>query len=307
MPLPGPPIESTVRVVKHRSIVSACRSSRIPRAAFLLCALVALAAPAAADELVTNGSFESGPTPGESMPLAMGSTAVPGWIVTQSAIDYVGTLWNAAEGSRSIALNGTSAGGIAQTFGTVPSEEYTVRFCMAGDAFSSPILKHMRVTAAGQSQDYEFDAGHSWPWGMGWLEKTFVFTASGSATTLEFMSLDGGDTGPTLDSVVVSGPSVVDVPTAASAGLALSPPFPNPASERFSVSFSLPAEAKVRLSVCDVQGREVRVLADGQLPAGLHTRTWDGHTMRGRSAAGLYLVRLAAPGKTLVRKVVLTQ
>src|SRR5262249_58953915 len=144
------------------------------------------------------------------------------------------------------ALNGSGPGGIAQSFYTVAGQPYSVDFFMAGDAFSNPILKHMRVAAAGQSQDYEFDAGHSWPWGMGWLPQTFTFTANSSSTTLEFTSLDAGDTGPALDSVVVTGQSPLDVRVNPSA-FALAAPYPNPSSRGVQIDFSLASDTPGRL------------------------------------------------------------
>jgi choice-of-anchor C domain-containing protein len=279
-----------------------------PRALYVALCVVASAALAATPslgELIVNGSLESGPDPGVAIELPVGSTAIAGWVVTRNPVDYCGTRWNAPDGARSIALNGTSPGGVAQTFTTSPGAQYTVKFCMAGDAVE-PFQKHMRVGAGGQTQDYQFDSSHSWPWGMGWLQQTFAFTANAASTTLEFRSLDAGSTGPALDSVVVSGP-VVGVPSAGSTSIALAPPFPNPARHGFEVVFSLASEAPVRLSVCDVQGREVRVLAAGTLGPGRHARAWDGATARGRAPAGLYLVRLATPGLTLVRKAILAR
>ncbi len=278
---------------------------RLLRVLVLACVLVALTAGSAAADLTSNASFELGPDPGEAMQLAMGSTAITGWVVTRNPIDYVGTRWNAAAGTRSLGLNGTNPGGIAQTFATVPGEVYTVHFFMAGDAFANPILKHMRVQAAGQSQDYVFDATHSWPWDLGWLEKTFTFTANASSTMLEFYSLDAGDTGPTLDSVVVQGPPV-SVPLGERTGFALAPPYPNPA-RHFWLTFAIPADMALRLSVWDVRGREVCVVAEGPYPAGRYTRLWDGSTPGGRAPAGLYIIRLDAPGGTLVRKAVLSR
>jgi choice-of-anchor C domain-containing protein len=273
--------------------------------ALLAGGLVTWSVPAAAVNLLTNGSFELGTDPGEAVELPMGSTALPGWVVTRNPIDYVGTRWNAAEGVRSLALNGTNPGGIAQSFATVPGQPYTVRFFMAGDAFSSPILKHMRVSAAGQSQDYEFDAGHSWPWGMGWFEHSLVFTANASSTTLEFESLDAGTTGPTLDSVVVTGQSPVGVPIVPPAGLALAAPSPNPAREGFEIAYTVPTAMSLRLSVIDVRGRELHVLAEGVHPAGPYARGWNRRTEHGQAPAGLYFIRLDAPGRSIVRKLVL--
>jgi choice-of-anchor C domain-containing protein len=260
---------------------------------------------AASANLSTNPSFETGPNPGATLALAVGATSVTGWVVTRNPIEYIGTRWNAADGTRSISLNGTSPGGIAQTFPTTPGVEYSVRFMMAADAFSNPVLKHMRVEAAGQSQEYEFDGTHSWEWDLGWLEKTFTFVADATTTTLEFYSLDAGEQGPALDNVIVEA-STTGTPFDGNGGFTLATS-PNPASGAFAVRFSLPSATVMRLGVWDVAGREVQVLATGALAAGSHLRRWDGAALQGRAAAGVYIVRLEAPGVSIARKVVLAR
>lgn len=272
------------------------------RALGIAAALALLATPASAN-LAANPSFEAGPAPGMAMTIPVGSLALDGWRVTRNAIEYCESRWDAAEGLRSIALNGSAPGGIEQTIATLPNSTYTVTFYMGGDAFSSPVLKHLRATAAGQSQDYEFDASHAWPWGMGWLQKTFAFTATSSATTIEFYSLDNDSTGPTLDHVSVTGPSA-GVPTAQS-GFALAAPHPNPARRDLNVRFEVPAESPLRVTVLDVAGREVAVIAEGIHAAGPHVRVWNGRGPAGRAPGGLYFIRLAAPGVAILRKVVL--
>src|SRR5205085_846874 len=65
----------------------------------------------------------------------------------------------------------------------------------------------MRVIAAGQLQDLSFDiSGHTLS-DLGWTNETWVFTATGQTTTLEFDSHDpqASSYGPTLDNIIVSG------------------------------------------------------------------------------------------------------
>jgi choice-of-anchor C domain-containing protein len=281
--------------------------SRVLPTLVLALAFATAAGPVMAANLIVNGSFELGPEPDQSMAMPPGSTAIQGWTVVGAAVDYVGGQWAAREGMRSLALNGTAPGAIAQSFQTLAGQPYTVKFFMAGDAFSNPILKRMRVAAAGQSQDYEFNAEHAWPWDMGWAEKVFQFTASGGTTTLQFTSLDAGDTGPAIDSVVVTGPSPVGVGDRDLRGFALSSPIPNPSPEGATVTFTVPVAAALRLTVHDARGRMLRVLAAGTHEAGAYARAWDGRLASGdRAPAGLYFIRLTTPGGiALVRKTVL--
>jgi choice-of-anchor C domain-containing protein len=163
-----------------------------------LCAaagVLALAAPAAQANLLVNGSFEVGPSPGATfVNLSTGSTVVTGWTVTGLTVDYVGGLWVASDGSRSIDLDGSvgspfTNGGVAQTFATTPGMQYVVHFDLAGNPNNLPTLKPMRVSAGGQSQDFSFDiSGHSVS-DMGWLAQTWTFNAVAATTTLEFRSL----------------------------------------------------------------------------------------------------------------------
>ncbi len=83
--------------------------------------------------------------------------------------------------------------------------------------------------------------------------------------------------------------------------LELAPVQPNPVRGSGLVGFALPAAASVRLSVLDVQGREVATLAEGDFAAGRHQVRWE-HA--GGAGPGLYFVRLQAAGRTLVRRTV---
>jgi hypothetical protein len=73
---------------------------------------------------------------------------------------------------------------------------------------------------------------------------------------------------------------------------------PNPFNPRTTIRFDLPAAGPVRLAVYDLAGRLVRVLVEGEIPAGSHEAVWDGRDQSGRSApSGSYLARLVAGGK----------
>ena len=78
--------------------------------------------------------------------------------------------------------------------------------------------------------------------------------------------------------------------------------FPNPGNT-IRLDFALAREGPLRLSVIDVTGREVSVLADGVRPAGRY------HAMFGRGAGshgvapGVYFVRLVSREVTQVRRI----
>ena len=174
--------------------------------------------PAHATNLVTNGSFE---TPGSSCVggftvLGAGDTSIDGWTVGVNTIDWICTIWEATDGTKSIDLTGTpGAGSIYQVISTEAGATYETTFDMAGNPHCDAKLKSMTVSAAGSSEDFTFDTtGKVWPddaFNMGYVQKSFTFTATSTSTTLEFVSNTPGSCGPVLDNVVMvkSGPTVI--------------------------------------------------------------------------------------------------
>ncbi len=156
--------------------------------------------------LIENGSFElASVTTGAFLQLLAGDTSITHWTVLAANIDYIGTFFVASNGTRSIDLDGNSAGGIQQTFRTVPGERYTVTFDLAGNPLAAPAIKTARVSAAGQSMTFTFDITGKTATNMGWTEKTWSFIANDTVSTLQFMSLTGSGAGPALDNVRVTG------------------------------------------------------------------------------------------------------
>lgn len=136
--------------------------------------------------------------------------------MTSGSIDYIHTgYWQAADGNHSLDLSGGDAGGIAQTFDTVPGRTYRVSFQLAGNPSAG--TKTVRVLATGGvTEDYTFDASaSSRPNNMRWESHTYTFTATSAATTLSFTSLTAGAQGPALDDVSVTDitPTPTQVPT----------------------------------------------------------------------------------------------
>lgn len=83
---------------------------------------------------------------------------------------------------------------------------------------------------------------------------------------------------------------------------------PNPTSGRFGAEFAVPRTSNIRLSLIDLQGREVRVLASGSYPAGTHRADWNGKlTTGGLAPTGVYFVRLHTPVKDFVTRVVVAR
>lgn len=72
----------------------------------------------------------------------------------------------------------------------------------------------------------------------------------------------------------------------------------NPFDASVTIEYSLPWDAGARLSIFDIQGREVRRLVDAATPQGVHAAVWDGNGPDGKRAAnGIYFAKLSAGGK----------
>ncbi len=78
--------------------------------------------------------------------------------------------------------------------------------------------------------------------------------------------------------------------------------YPNPFNPTTAISISLPQVADLNVSVFNVMGQQVAVLASGSYNAGVHTLTFDGSNM----ASGLYFIQAQVPGQlNELRKVTL--
>ena len=81
----------------------------------------------------------------------------------------------------------------------------------------------------------------------------------------------------------------------------LGAPWPNPFNPVTRIPLTLERPFPVRLSVHNLLGQEVAVLANGILPAGTHILPFQA----GKLASGLYVVQLAAGGRTESRAITL--
>ncbi len=93
----------------------------------------------------------------------------------------------------------------------------------------------------------------------------------------------------------------------APAEFALSFVWPNPTRGPLTMQFTVPRESRVKLSVLDLQGREVAPLTEGSYPAGRFQVDWDGRSDRGTVPTGLYFVQLVTPDKRMVRRVTIAR
>ena len=156
--------------------------------------------------LIANGSFEVGASipPGSFLSgLTLGNTSITSWTIADGNLDYIGTLWQASDGTRSLDMTGDGyPGSIGQTLSTQMGHRYRVRFDLAGNPTTTDI-KTIRVVAGDEVRDFAFDNTGRSAQDMGWRKHSFEFDATSTSTTLYFVSLVPGSHGPTLDNVEV--------------------------------------------------------------------------------------------------------
>lgn len=87
---------------------------------------------------------------------------------------------------------------------------------------------------------------------------------------------------------------------------ALDQNFPNPFNPSTRIQFMIPAAGQTLLTLCDILGREIRVLVDGSLSAGRHAVVWDGRDSNNQSSpSGIYFYRLKQGARQATRKLLL--
>ncbi len=103
----------------------------------------------------------------------------------------------------------------------------------------------------------------------------------------------------TVDVISVTGTEDEELPTE----VELSRNYPNPFNPQTTIDYALPQAGDVSLIVYDMLGREVEVLVDGPKTAGRHTVRFGANDLPN----GVYVYRLAAGEKTIVRTMVLVK
>lgn len=83
--------------------------------------------------------------------------------------------------------------------------------------------------------------------------------------------------------------------------LQLNQNIPNPFNPETIISYTLPSEGRVKLSVFNVKGQTVETLVDSHQEAGSHSIVWDAS----KHSSGIYFYRLYHDGQTMVRRSIL--
>lgn len=112
-----------------------------------------------------------------------------------------------------------------------------------------------------------------------------------------YADLDGAANGCSPNqagSLTVLESAATGLPDSSPTMLRLHPNQPNPFNPLTTLRFVVPAGERVRLEVYDIAGRPVKVLAEGERPAGSDEAVWDGKDSAGRAKpSGSYFARLS--------------
>jgi flagellar hook assembly protein FlgD len=80
---------------------------------------------------------------------------------------------------------------------------------------------------------------------------------------------------------------------------------PNPVLNKATISYTLPAEAKVELEIYDATGRIVKTLANEVQSSGNKAMEWNKRNTSGELvSAGIYFYRLTAGHKTITKTMI---
>ena len=66
--------------------------------------------------------------------------------------------------------------------------------------------------------------------------------------------------------------------------------YPNPFNPTTTLSFAIPVDSEVSLSIYNLQGREIVSLINGNMDVGYHSIVWDANSY----ASGVYFVKMVA-------------
>ncbi|MBP7563499.1 MAG: T9SS type A sorting domain-containing protein, partial [Candidatus Cloacimonetes bacterium] len=77
--------------------------------------------------------------------------------------------------------------------------------------------------------------------------------------------------------------------------------YPNPFNPSTTISWQMPEEGQVEVSIFNIKGQKVKTLCHQRLTSGQHQIVWDGKEY----GSGVYFVRLQTGNQTLIRKILM--
>ena len=81
--------------------------------------------------------------------------------------------------------------------------------------------------------------------------------------------------------------------------------YPNPFNPITKISYEMPSDGFVRVSIIDMMGRKVKTLVESSQVSGMRSVTWNATDNDGQQvSAGVYLYKIQTRGITKTRKMV---
>jgi hypothetical protein len=261
-----------------------------------------------AQPINTNGGFE------ESTLGTKTASDIAGWIIYLSgtaAADFEIVEDEVWEGSKalwitlsSIGTNPWDAQIVNEPFNVEPNTKYKYSLWVKADIEGTIV-----DFTVGDPSYKEWGRAHQVPVGTSWQEVTFEFTTSADAVTGRAPihlgePANGGllPVGYYIDNLQITNLTTgVEEKNQILTNYKLSQNYPNPFNPVTNIEFSLPVTDRVTLSLLNVFGEVVKVIANGNFSAGNHKVKLDGSDL----ATGVYFYRLEAGNFVDVKKLLL--
>lgn len=148
------------------------------------------------------------------------------------------------------------------------------------------------------SVEYQDEA----PWdanadGTGYTLELKDATIDNSEAIYWVASVQSGGSPGAANSILVSNEEDENIPTS----ISLLQNYPNPFNPSTNITFELPEQSRIKLTVFDMLGRKVSNLTDEVRSAGSHTINWNA----GELSSGVYFYRLEVGDEVLTRRMLL--
>lgn len=110
-----------------------------------------------------------------------------------------------------------------------------------------------------------------------------------------------------INCIVENGPADADDPIVMPIVFAANN-YPNPFNPVTNISYSVPKDGNVNLTVYNTKGQIVRTLVNGRIKAGNHKIIWNGTDNNGNAvSSGVYFYRLSSSEQTITKKMLLSK
>ena len=178
----------------------------------------------------------------------------------------------------------------------------------------------------GAASNHEVSPWYTIDW-IGWKLISWDMANDGTGTWIGDGNLDGNlridsfqltyaENGAETGTLFFDDLRVVDLVYAALSGendvlpneIALYPNYPNPFNPNTTITYHIPNNEQVRVTIVDILGRQVKTLANFYQTAGKYKLYWSGNNNDNKAvSSGVYIVLLIVGEKTMSQKIVLTR